>query len=96
MPTIVKIGEYTLKELYQPSGITDEKGGEITNLEAIRLIEGATGSQDVFISTNGQLSPEARDHNSQLSREEASGLRQVDGDSFMVAVISRRPPAENQ
>lgn len=95
-PTLVKIGELTIRELYQPSGIIDEKGREITNLDAIRLVEEAGGAQDVFINMNGQLSAEARTYNSELTRQQSKGMQRAYGSELIVAVMTRRPPAETK
>ena len=83
------LGEVTLAELDQGSGVFDEATGrELTTLEMVRSIEEARGSHGVYIHWD-EISPEAKRHNSSIAR--ATFRERRPGD-YMVAVMSQRSP----
>jgi hypothetical protein len=89
-----KVGEWTIAELRQQSGIWDGDT-QLTNLEAIRLIEEGMGAQNVHTSQNGHTSPEGNRHNSQLTRANPSRSAAAHGE-YIVSVLSLRPPTDQQ
>jgi hypothetical protein len=92
MPKLVKVAELTGSELGQPSGIHNPDGTPVRNFDAIALIDAKlNGSDGIFLSTNGHLSPEAKARNTALSRDIQARKRAGD---MVFAVISRRPPED--
>lgn len=86
----VKLGEWTRQELGEDSGIWDTDR-QLTNLEAIRLIEEANGGQNIHTTQNGHTSHAGNEHNSQLTR--ASGVRgAAPAAEYVVSVLATRPP----
>ncbi|MCA9343156.1 hypothetical protein KC950_04065 [Candidatus Saccharibacteria bacterium] len=73
--------EAPFKELYSSSGVVDDSGQELTNIELATSIAQNAGAYGVFISMNGQLSPEANRHNTEVTR---SGV----GD-YIVALVAK-------
>lgn len=87
-PDVVKIAELSGEELAAPSCVFDSGiGKDLSNFAAIEMIELALGSQGVFMSSNGALSPEAATHNSELNRS-----RELTVEKMIFAVLSKRPP----
>lgn len=86
----VKLGEWTRRELGADSGIWDADR-QLTNLEAIRLIEEANGGQNVHTTQNGHTSHAGNEHNSRLTHE--SGIRgAAPAAEYVVSVLATRPP----
>lgn len=85
------VGEFTWQELDAGSGIFQENGGELSNLQAIELINNAHGAQGVFLSANGYLSPEGHQYNREVTREIEFARRPRDPSLYKVAVVARYP-----
>ncbi len=90
------IGDFTWHELDTASGIFNESGRELTNLEAIKLIETAIGAPYVFVSSNGCLSEGARQYNAALQRETEFNRQVCNPKSYKVAVVARYPRVQTQ
>lgn len=90
-PGHVIIGEYSIGELRQNSGVFDEDTGrELTNLEVISAVDGALyQSAQVYVSDK-HLSPEGQSHNSALTADSAYGAGPRD--EYVRAIVSQRPP----
>jgi hypothetical protein len=80
-PQHVTVAELTPSELHAPSGIED-----LTNLEAIRFIEGALhGAQNVYLNASGRRSGTVNAEVSRITREKSR-------EEHPIAVVSVRPP----
>lgn len=89
-----KVGEWTIAELREASGIWDGDT-QLSNLEAIRLLEEGMGAQNVHTSQNGHTSAEGNRHNSQLTRNSPTRGAAERG-AYVVSVLSLRPPTNQQ
>lgn len=87
----VTLYELPSSELHQDSGMADSVDGHpLTNLEATEQIESLLSGGKVFVSSNGALSPEAKQRNTEISRSQTMSQAEKTA-AFMVSVRVQRP-----
>lgn len=84
----ITIAELTCEDLGSGSGVFHEDA-ELTNMEAARDLCEALGWR-VWLASNSVLSPEAKQHNSDLNRDPSLTTTQRQA-LFMVAIRAERP-----
>ncbi len=89
-PTLVKIGEFAVSDLYAP--VTTTEGETMSRLEVMQAQEAAEyGTQAVFPNHNGHLSAEAHAHNAAIRESDPYGARMGE---HILAVMALRPPED--